>query len=200
MVLHERSPRLITTLLFVLLGYSLGSIPIAYLSAKARGTDIFQVGTGNPGAANVFREVGKGVGSLVLLGDALKGALPVAVSVLFSESYWVGWGVGLAALLGHWFPLWLKFRGGAGLATSIGIGVALLPVPTAIVLPPSLALWYLWRNTAYVASIGYLGFIILAVVLREPPLLIFMIAVLPSLALVRQELMAKPSTTSEQQK
>ena len=180
-----------TTLLFVLLGYCLGSIPTAYLSAKSRGTDIFQVGTGNPGAANVFREVGRGVGSLVLLGDALKGALPVAGSVLFSESYWIGWAVGFAALVGHWFPLWLKFRGGAGLATSIGIGVALLPVPAAIVLPPSLVLWYLWRNTAYVASIGYLSFIILAVLLREPPLLIFMIAVLPGFALARQELMQR---------
>ena len=189
-----------TTLLFVLLGYCLGSIPTAYLSAKSRGTDIFQVGTGNPGAANVFREVGKSVGTLVLLGDALKGALPVVGALWVSESYWVGWGVGLAALMGHWFPLWLKFRGGAGLATSIGIGIALLPGPAAIVLLPSLALWYVWRNTAYVASIGYLGFIIFALALQEPPLLIFLVAVLPGMALARQELMAKPTIISAQQK
>ena len=107
--------------------YLLGSIPTGFLWAKARGIDIRKVGSGNIGATNVMRALGKGPGSAVLLIDAAKGFLPV---------FWAqGRGIELqmvcciAVIAGHNWTCWLKFKGGKGVATSAGALAAMLPVP-----------------------------------------------------------------------
>lgn len=113
----------------VLLGYLAGSIPFGVLLTRwLRGVDVREGGSGNIGATNVTRVAGKKVGAVVLLLDALKGALPVALAL------WLLPGlprahalVGLAAVLGHVFPVWLKLRGGKGVATALGVLVVLVP-------------------------------------------------------------------------
>ncbi len=118
--------------------YLVGAIPFGYLVGRWRGVDIFQAGSGNIGATNVGRVLGKKFGLLVFVLDIAKGALPVAGALVLktglgpSDLYERGWlevGAGLAAFLGHLFPLYLRFRGGKGVATGAGVALVLLPVP-----------------------------------------------------------------------
>jgi len=117
--LNERS---VATLLVVLAGYVLGSIPFGILFSRILGgTDVRQRGSGNIGATNVSRVAGPLAGALTLLLDAAKGAAAVWVAGRFTEGNAAAMILaGLAALLGHCFPLWLKFKGGKGVATALG--------------------------------------------------------------------------------
>lgn len=120
-------------------GYLLGSIPTGYLVARARGVDLRQVGSGNIGATNAFRVLGKGPGLVVLVGDALKGYLACTVGsqgcLWLLEACGVAVGgsevarviAGLGAVVGHTYTFWLRFCGGKGIATSAGVFAALAP-------------------------------------------------------------------------
>lgn len=123
--------------------YLLGSIPTGYLVARAKGVDIRSVGSGNIGATNVFRILGKPAGIFVLVIDGLKGYAACAWAVDFIHSRWGGEAVdieylrlvaGLAVILGHNYTCWLKFKGGKGIATSAGALAALVPVALVIIL------------------------------------------------------------------
>lgn len=107
-----------------LLGYALGSIPFGYLLTRLSGHgDIRTVGSGNIGATNVLRAGHKGLAALTLLLDGLKGTLAVILGALIGGAQLpdAGLAAGLAAFLGHIFPVWLGFRGGKGVATYIGV-------------------------------------------------------------------------------
>lgn len=121
--------------------YLLGSIPTGFLVAKARGVDIRTVGSGNIGATNAFRALGKGLGIFVLLMDALKGWLAVQIGALAVAAVFPGPQLeylritaGIAAILGHNFTCWLHFKGGKGIATSAGVLLALVPWALLIIL------------------------------------------------------------------
>ena len=116
----------------VVFGYLLGSVPFGLVIARARGVDIRQRGSGNIGATNVARNLGKKLGVLVLLLDALKGALPVIGATLLGLEPLVICAVGWAAIVGHCFPVWLGFRGGKGVATSLGVLIVIDPAVTAL--------------------------------------------------------------------
>jgi glycerol-3-phosphate acyltransferase PlsY len=118
----------------ILIGYLLGSIPSAYIAGKLRkGVDIRQVGVGNMGAANTFREIGRWAGIAVWAADVAKGAAAILIvqEALHVTQLWV-LGAGFAAMLGHSFPIYIGFRGGKGAATTMGIFLALAPVPMLI--------------------------------------------------------------------
>ena len=114
-------------LLALLIGYLLGSIPFGLLVTRLAGKgDVRDVGSGNIGATNVLRAGGKAVGALTLLLDVLKGALAVWIAQTFMPGVPAADAAGAAgALLGHLYPVWLKFRGGKGVATLFGILLAL---------------------------------------------------------------------------
>jgi acyl-phosphate glycerol 3-phosphate acyltransferase len=114
----------------ILFSYLLGAVPFGYLVARAKGVDIFHAGSGNIGATNVGRVLGRRFGLVVFGLDFLKGALPVAVvrSAVPGEP-WAAVAAGLAALLGHMFPVYLRFHGGKGVATGTGVVAVLLPGP-----------------------------------------------------------------------
>jgi glycerol-3-phosphate acyltransferase PlsY len=107
----------------------LGSIPTGLLVARARGIDIRTVGSGNIGATNVARALGKGWAIAVLIADALKGALPVFAARLWPAqvSPTTVALVGLAAIVGHMFTVFLRGHGGKGVATSLGVAIGLAP-------------------------------------------------------------------------
>jgi glycerol-3-phosphate acyltransferase PlsY len=116
------------------LAYLLGSIPFGLVVARFMGgPDPRQAGSGNLGAANLFRLLGRNAGGLTLLGDTLKGALPVFLALYWLPP-WGGWrdsavaAVGLAAVLGHIFPIYLNFQGGKAVATAFGVVAALCPL------------------------------------------------------------------------
>src|SRR5579885_3795086 len=112
------------------LGYLLGSIPFGLLLTRAAGLgDIRRIGSGNIGATNVLRTGRRGLAAATLLLDAGKGALAVAVAWKFGPSFAAA--AALAAVLGHVFPVWLRFKGGKGVATSAGVLLAYNP-PVAL--------------------------------------------------------------------
>lgn len=134
---------LVTYVITVITAYLLGSIPTGYLVAKAKGVDIRAVGSGNIGATNVFRILGKPAGLLVLVIDGLKGFVACAWAVDFIAQHWGSGTVdveylriaaGLAVVLGHNYTCWLGFKGGKGIATSGGALAALVPWAFIIIL------------------------------------------------------------------
>lgn len=124
----------ITVLSLIIFSYLLGSIPSGYIIARTvKGIDIREHGSGNPGAANVYRIVGKWAGWSTLALDAAKGFIPVYLARhFFHENAWLAIICGSVAILGHMWTIFLKFRGGKGVATSAGVFGAMLPFPTLI--------------------------------------------------------------------
>lgn len=157
---------IITMAALIVGGYLLGSVPAAYLIARAAGANVYEVGTRNPGAANTFREVGRLAGVAVFAADVLKGALPVIAGRLLDAPLPSIVAGAAAALLGHWLPLFMRFRGGAGLATAIGSGVALAPLLALIAGAVGLVSVVLWRRTVESAAVGY-GVMVVAAFLLD---------------------------------
>jgi glycerol-3-phosphate acyltransferase PlsY len=113
-------------------GYLLGSIPFALLLARRQGIELRNIGSGNPGAANVLRAVGVGPAVAVMLLDAVKGIVAVTAARLISDDVAVVTSAGVAAIVGHIYPVWCGFRGGKGVAASAGVFAVLAPLATAI--------------------------------------------------------------------
>ncbi len=108
-------------MLVVVAAYLLGSVDFAVLVARAKGVDIYSVGSGNPGTANVLRTVGRGAAAMVMGGDLLKGVVAAAAGQLITGDIVIGYAAGAAAVLGHCFPIWHRFKGGKGVATGAGM-------------------------------------------------------------------------------
>ena len=124
--------KLLIGIFVTIAGYLSGSIPFAYIITRALGVDVFTIGTGNPGAANIFRMVGRKWGALVFLTDFSKGAFPVLMATVMElEMLWVV-ASGIAAVIGHLFPIYSGFRGGKGIATLLGLLIGLLRIKSEI--------------------------------------------------------------------
>lgn len=138
-------------------GYLLGSIPTGFLVAKARGIDIRAVGSGNIGAANTFRAIGRAAGIFVLLIDALKGFVAVELCYLILPLFGVTDPAqaihyrvvaGIFAVLGHNYTCWLGFKGGKGIATTAGVYLALVPLSVGLGLAAFIIAVVLTRYTS----------------------------------------------------
>ncbi len=118
-------------IIVALASYLIGSIPFGYLIGRLHGVDIRTVGSGNIGATNVTRSIGKIQGKICFFLDFLKGVLPVTMANLMFEENQATLALiaGLAVIIGHVFPVYLKFRGGKGVATAAGVALALAPYP-----------------------------------------------------------------------
>jgi glycerol-3-phosphate acyltransferase PlsY len=139
--------------LFIVAAYLAGSIPFGYLIVRARGGgDVRETGSGGTGATNVTRRAGRAAGVLTLALDAAKGALVALVARwLLAPDFGVNWWVAaasIAVVAGHVFPVWLKFRGGKGVATGLGVFLSLTPVAVALAVPVFIAV--VWK-TRYVS-------------------------------------------------
>lgn len=165
--------------LIVVAAYLLGSMPTALFVVRwATGIDIRTVGSKNPGATNAARAAGLKIGALVTLVDVAKGVVPVLVMRWYTpSSVWLSATV-LAAILGHVFPLWLRFRGGKGVATGFGAFLVLSPVP-------ALAAFGLWigvvaatRFIALGSMLASAAFPVLLWFIRRPtePMLVCVVA------------------------
>ena len=157
--------------LWALFGYLCGSVPVAWLIGRAHGIDVRRVGSGNVGATNLGRELGRGWGALCLFLDVVKGLSPVALSGLVmsvaatktiaADQAWCWLGVAAAAVVGHVFPIWLKFRGGKGVATGLGVLLGFWPLLTL----PTVAAVVTWLLVAGVFRQISLASIVAALVL-----------------------------------
>lgn len=133
---------------FVLLSYLIGSIPFGYILTKYYvGKNIMEIGSGNVGSTNVGRVAGKKIGNITQLLDILKGIVPMAIYLYFIEdervSEYLGYGIALASIIGHDFSVFLKFKGGKGVNTTLGASVLLAPIPVFV----SVAIYFIvkWR-------------------------------------------------------
>jgi glycerol-3-phosphate acyltransferase PlsY len=151
--------------------YLLGSIPFGYLAGRMAGIDIRKCGSGNVGATNVIRTLGKAYGYPVFIADFLKGFAAVKVSLLIAMRMQSGWNspemlgilAAISSVIGHSFPVWLRFKGGKGVATSAGALLGLAPVAALV----GAAIWVLtfwltrYVSVASIAAAAALPFIIL---------------------------------------
>lgn len=161
---------MVTLAVIVFGSYLLGSIPFGYLAGRFAGTDIRQAGSGNIGATNVVRVLGKGYGYPVFALDVLKGFAAVKISMLAAPGRPPAWNspeilgilAAMSSVLGHLYPPWLKFKGGKGVATSAGALLALTPVATLI----GVAIWMIvfWL-TKYVSLASVTAAVVLPVVI-----------------------------------
>lgn len=121
-------------IILLIAAFVLGSIPFGIITAKAKGIDLKKIGSGNIGATNVLRSLGKWPAVITLLGDILKGTLAVAIGKYSGvEPLYEGL-IGISAILGHNFSLFLGFRGGKGVATSLGVLVIYAPLAALVTL------------------------------------------------------------------
>jgi glycerol-3-phosphate acyltransferase PlsY len=161
-----------STIVALIVGYLLGSIPCGLLLTRFAGSgDIRKLGSGNIGATNVLRTGRKGLAAATLLGDMLKGAAAVLlVGALFGFN--ISLFAGLAAVLGHVFPVWLNFKGGKGVATYIGVLIA-------VSWPVAIAYGVIWLTVAGLTRYSSLAGLIASA--ATPFLLWFLAALRPSL-------------------
>lgn len=141
--------------ILVLFGFLLGSIPWGYIIGKLKGVDLRQVGSGNIGATNVLRTIGKKEALITLLLDISKGAVPVLVVRLipsYAEDLLLMGLVGVFAVLGHCYTPFLRFKGGKGVATTIGVLLAYMPLAGLI----TIVIWILTFKISKISSLGAL--------------------------------------------
>lgn len=157
------------TVLGLLAAYLIGAIPVGFLVARAAGgTDIRRAGSGNIGATNVLRTLGKGPAVLTLVGDIVKGCLAVTAARSIGTEAWAAAGGAIAAIAGNCWPVFLGFRGGKGVATGLGAFLALVPWAVA----PAAVLWIavtaLSRYVSLASVIGCLSLPVGAALLGYP--------------------------------
>jgi acyl phosphate:glycerol-3-phosphate acyltransferase len=143
--------------LLVLFGYVLGSVPTGYLVGRLLGVDVRKVGSGNIGTANVLRAAGKRAAILTLAGDMLKGLIPVVLARFLVTNDWLIAAVAFAAVLGHCWPVFLRFKGGKAVATGAGTTIGLAPLI-------GLGLFAFWWAVVLVSRYTSLGAISVMVV------------------------------------
>lgn len=120
--------------LLVLFAYLLGSVPTGFILGSLAGVDVRKAGSGNVGATNVARVVGKRHGILTLVADIAKGVIPIAVAFSLGLTPTATALVGIAAFLGHLYPVYLRFQGGKGVATALGVFLGLAPWATLVLM------------------------------------------------------------------
>jgi acyl phosphate:glycerol-3-phosphate acyltransferase len=143
---------IITPILLIITAFILGSVPFGIIIARAKGVDLKKIGSGNIGATNVLRSLGKLPAVLTLLGDILKGTLAVAIGRFFGVGSLYEGLIGFSAILGHNFSIFLGFKGGKGVATSLGV-LGLYSPPVALL---TLIIWVMIVFLTKYSSLGAL--------------------------------------------
>ena len=135
--------------------YLLGSVSVGDIVARLTRTPIREIGTGNPGAANVFREMGMKYAVLVFALDLAKGAAATLPAFLLDVPAWAGLAGAAGVLLGHFLPVFWGFRGGTGMVVAMGVAFGLLPAGALIATVPALVLLRLWKNAGYTGAVFF---------------------------------------------
>ena len=184
--------------LLVILAYLIGSIPTAiWISKRFFSIDIRDYGSGNAGATNTFRVLGKKYGSIVMSVDILKGVIATSLWVLIPHyathelhrtNFMIG--LGLASVIGHVFPIWANFKGGKGVATLFGMALAIQPIAALLCIGVFLAVLYLTRFvslSSILAGVAFMVFILFIYNADEPFYRIFAVIVALMVVLTHQK-------------
>ncbi len=194
----QLQPFLMREVLFIFLAYLIGSIPSAlWVSKYFFGIDIREYGSGNSGATNTFRVLGSKWGTIVMIVDVLKGVAATSLYVLVPYYLHDEWdrtnfmvGLGLAAVVGHIFPIWADFRGGKGVATLFGMILAIQPLVAVCCVGVFLLVLYLTRFVSLSSILASVAFAVLILFIfneKEPLYRAFAIAVALLVILTHQK-------------
>lgn len=167
---------MVTLATIVIASYLLGSIPFGYVAGRLAGIDVRKAGSGNVGATNVVRVLGKRYGYPVFVLDVLKGFGAVKISMLMASGRPPEWNspeifgifAATSAVLGHVYPPWLKFKGGKGVATSAGALLALTPVATLIGVAIWIIVFWLTRYVSLASVVATVALPIVILMIRSP--------------------------------
>ncbi len=167
---------MVTLATIVIASYLLGSIPFGYVAGRLAGIDVRKAGSGNVGATNVVRVLGKRYGYPVFALDVLKGFGAVKISMLMASGRPPEWNspeifgifAATSAVLGHVYPPWLKFKGGKGVATSAGALLALTPVATLIGVAIWIIVFWLTRYVSLASVVATVALPIVILMIRSP--------------------------------
>lgn len=188
------------TIAALLVSYLLGSIPTAYLFGKMKGVDIRKVGSGNVGATNAMRALGRGLGITVLLLDILKGFIAVVVLGDYFGNKPIFWEVqnlriiiGLCCICGHNWTIFLRFNGGKGIATSFGVllGLALTLPSLGIIIGILVLSWLIvflaWRMVSLASIVAGIALPVLVILFRQPVILFIVSLILCVFVVIRHK-------------
>lgn len=175
------------TIIALLLSYFLGAIPFGVIVGKMRGVDVRSVGSGNSGATNVWRTLGPAAGASVFALDVAKGlAAPFIARAMIAptEYSWIAICAAMA-IIGHTFSVFLKFRGGKGIATGLGAALGLMPIPALI----AFAIWggvlLISRMISVASIVACIALPLLALAFQVPTAYIVVIAIIALLAILK---------------
>ena len=152
----------------ITLAYLVGSVPFAFLLSRRRGIDLRHVGSGNVGATNVLRTSGVRTAMIAMSLDVVKGALAVVMAERFASGAGTPVAAGLASVFGHIYPVWLRFRGGKGVATAAGVFAVLTPVALGIASAAFVVAVWVTRYISIGSVVGALTLAIVAIVSGAP--------------------------------
>jgi len=160
--------------LIACVAYFIGSIPFGFVIAKARGIDIRTHGSGNIGATNVWRVLGRKYGLLTFAGDAAKGWVAVLGGIwiggqfpgAFRDEAFAGITAAIGCILGHSFPIWLRFKGGKGVATSLGVIIGMMPLASVLVFVLWAVIFKVSRYVSLASIVAAAALPVVVVVLR----------------------------------
>jgi len=155
-------------ILVIVSGYFIGSIPFGYIAGKLKGIDIRKHGSGNIGSTNVGRVLGKKAGRVVQVLDIAKGIAPVLIGRFLGLNINVLVIAGLAAIAGHNWTIFLGFKGGKGVNTSLGVALGLLPVPAILCLFVWLAVVFIWKYISLGSITAAIAFPVFVFAFRYP--------------------------------
>jgi glycerol-3-phosphate acyltransferase PlsY len=174
-------------IIYVALAFLCGSIPFAYIFTKIfAGVDIRKIGSGNPGTTNVFRAAGAYVGTLTFIADIAKGFVPVIIAFSIGDFVFAAI-VGIAAIAGHIYTPWLKFKGGKGVATSLGVFLALMPIPSLIALAVFAVIFLCFGFVSLGSILGSIALVISACILTLSPTAIIFAAIIAAIVIYKHK-------------
>jgi len=171
--------------LLVIFSYLLGSVPSGFIIGKLSGLDVRKAGSGNIGATNVARVIGKGGGLLTLLADTAKGLIPVLAARQMALSDPLTALIGVAAFLGHLYPIFLKFKGGKGVATALGVLLALAPAATVILMVVFAGIGFTTRIVSLSSMVAAIATPLVLWLFYYPPASILMSAFMATMIVLR---------------
>jgi acyl phosphate:glycerol-3-phosphate acyltransferase len=175
------------SIIWIILAYLLGSLPVGVLLARLKGQDPRKAGSGNIGATNVMRTSGKVLGITTLIGDALKGFLPVWLAMHFGLTELIVAAIGLAAFVGHLYPAYLRFKGGKGVATAVGVFLAFNPLAVAFDVAVFILVLDRWRYVSLGSLIGTALMPILLLFFQSPLAYVALSLIMAILIFIKHE-------------
>jgi acyl phosphate:glycerol-3-phosphate acyltransferase len=171
--------------LLVLIAYLLGSVPTGYILGSLAGVDVRQAGSGNVGATNVARVVGKRHGIFTLIADVAKGFVPVFLALNLNFSPLATACVGIAAFLGHVYSVFLRFEGGKGVATALGVFLALAPWATLVLIMIFAAVFLATRIVSLSSMVAAVSAPLVLWIGSHPPIWIWMSVFIAAMIVLR---------------